>query len=364
MFRKKKSGKKAVAAVLAAVMVTAMHTAPVPAVTGDTVAADGTYSAASRVEVYAKNGGYTGQEYDIKVKLTVADGIFTAIETDWIQGSSYEANGDYVRMAGAGLKGILINKPATEETVEMFTEDDTSFDATTRATYSGRGAKAAALEAIQAAPAQGEVTPNPEDTPTATPTPTPSVTVGKAAISKVSSTSYNKLKITWKKVSNATGYIVYRASSQNGSYKKVKTIGSGSTLSYTDAGLTAGKAYYYKVQAIRKSGGNTINGTLSSAKAGKPVPTMTTVRVKAGKKKATVKWKKVSGASGYIVYRANSKNGKYKAVGTIKKGSTVTFVNKKLKSNRNYFYKVRAYRTVNGKKVWSLYSKVQKVKVK
>lgn len=77
--------------------------------------------------------------------------------------------------------------------------------------------------------------------------------------------------------------------------------------------------------------------------------------VTAGRKKATVKWKKVSKASGYYVYRSTSKNGKYKKVATIKKGSTVKYVDKKLKSNKKYYYKVKAEGS---------FSKVKSVKVK
>lgn len=39
-------------------------------------------------------------------------------------------------------------------------------------------------------------------------------------------------------------------------------------------------------------------------------------------------------------------------------------VNKKLTSNKTYYYKVRAYRTENGKRVYNSYSKVKSVKVK
>lgn len=86
--------------------------------------------------------------------------------------------------------------------------------------------------------------------------------------------------------------------------------------------------------------------------------------VTAGKKKATVKWKKVSKASGYYVYRSTSKNGKYKKVATIKKGSTVKYVDKKLKSNKKYYYKVKAYTTTSGVKAEGSFSKVKSVKVK
>ena len=89
------------------------------------------------------------------------------------------------------------------------------------------------------------------------------------------------------------------------------------------------------------------------------VPSLT---VKAGNKQVALKWKKVSGASGYQVYRANSKNGKYTLVASIKKGSTVSYTNKNLKAGKIYYYKVRAYRTVNNKKVYSSYSAVKAAK--
>lgn len=79
---------------------------------------------------------------------------------------------------------------------------------------------------------------------------------------------------------------------------------------------------------------------------------------------ATVKWGKVDGATGYYVYRSTSKNGKYTKVATIKKGSTVTYKNTKLKSNKNYYYKVSAYTTANGVTAEGTKSAVKQVKTK
>ena len=59
--------------------------------------------------------------------------------------------------------------------------------------------------------------------------------------SKVSGTS---AKITWTPSASATGYYVYRATSENGSYKKVGTV---KEATFTDRNLKAGTAYYYKV---------------------------------------------------------------------------------------------------------------------
>lgn len=87
-------------------------------------------------------------------------------------------------------------------------------------------------------------------------------------------------------------------------------------------------------------------------------------RVTAGKKYATVKWKKVTGASGYYVYRSTSKNGKYTKIATIKKGSILSYKNTKLKSKKNYYYKVAAYTTTKGVTAEGSMSAVKAVKVK
>ena len=65
-------------------------------------------------------------------------------------------------------------------------------------------------------------------------------------------------------------------------------------------------------------------------------------------------WKKVNGASGYEIYRATSKNGKYKKIATVKKNSAkTTYKDRKLAKNKKYYYKVRAYKTVNKYKTYS-----------
>ena len=54
----------------------------------------------------------------------------------------------------------------------------------------------------------------------------------------------------------------------------------------------------------------------------------------------------------------------YSKIKTITKNSTVSYVNSSLTKNKTYYYKVRAYRTVNGKKIYSSYSVAKSVKVK
>ena len=85
------------------------------------------------------------------------------------------------------------------------------------------------------------------------------------------------------------------------------------------------------------------------------------VKLTANKKKLNVKWKKVSGATGYEVMYA--KNNKFKGKKMIKvKKNKATL--KRLKSKKKYFVKVRAYKTINGNTYCGKWSKVAKKKVK
>lgn len=87
-------------------------------------------------------------------------------------------------------------------------------------------------------------------------------------------------------------------------------------------------------------------------------------KIKAKKKALTLKWTKVKDAKGYKIYRATKKKGKYKLVKTIGKNSTLTWTNKKLKKKKTYYYKIRAYKNVKGKVIYSNYSAVKYKKTK
>lgn len=90
---------------------------------------------------------------------------------------------------------------------------------------------------------------------------------------------------------------------------------------------------------------------------------VTGVKLTAKKKAMKVAWKKTAGASGYKVYRATSKKGKYKCVKTAS-SKTTSFINKKLKKNKKYYYKVCAF-VKSGKKTYNgAYSTVVMKKAK
>ena len=88
-------------------------------------------------------------------------------------------------------------------------------------------------------------------------------------------------------------------------------------------------------------------------------------KVKAAKKAVSVKWKKVSGVKGYQVQVATDKKfKKNKKTATVKKQKTTKVTIKKLKAKKKYYVRIRTYKTVKGKKIYSSWSKVKKVKTK
>lgn len=88
-------------------------------------------------------------------------------------------------------------------------------------------------------------------------------------------------------------------------------------------------------------------------------------KVKPAKKVVSVEWKKVSGVKGYQVQVATDKKfKKNKKTATVKKQKTTKVTIKKLKAKKKYYVRIRTYKTVNGKKVYSSWSKVKTVKTK
>lgn len=87
------------------------------------------------------------------------------------------------------------------------------------------------------------------------------------------------------------------------------------------------------------------------------------IKVKVKGKKVTVSWKKIKGAKGYQVYTAKKKKGKYKRITTLKKATKVKYTFS-LKKKKKCYIKVRAYKKVSGKMVYSKYSKIKKASKK
>lgn len=180
---------------------------------------------------------------------------------------------------------------------------------------------------------------------------------------KVKTKSANAVTVSWKKVSGAKGYQIYRATSANGSYKICKIISTGSTTSYVDSKLTAGKTYYYRVRAYKGTGSKKVYGKFSQAVKKKVYGALKTPKLKIKmnkeKKTFTLSWNTVKNAQKIEVYQRIDDNAwKKKAVLAVSKGKTVSYSYEKMSKGHEYRYRIRAYYEVDGKKIYSEYSNV------
>lgn len=179
---------------------------------------------------------------------------------------------------------------------------------------------------------------------------------------KVKSQTTSTINLTWSKATGVTGYSVY---SFNYKKNKWEYVGTTSKTSYTIKKLKAGTTYRYRVRAYKTVDGTQYFGSYAtSVKTATKTSTPKISKITSKSKKATIKWNKVSGASGYEIYMATSKNGKYSKIKTINKSSTVNYTKSSLKKNKTYYFKIRTYKTVDGKKIYSSYSSVKSIKIK
>lgn len=186
-------------------------------------------------------------------------------------------------------------------------------------------------------------------------------TLSKSIKLTTSAASHKSVKLKWNKVSGSGGYVIYQSTKKNSSFKKIKTITKASSTTYTKSGLKTGKTYYYKVRAYGKAGGKTLYGKFSAVKAAKPSCKAAVIRAKTRSYSAVIQWKKVSGGDRYQVYRASSKKGPYKRIGTVK-GTSLK--DNSMTGGKTYYYKIRAYTKVGKKKVYGKFSSVKSAKIK
>ncbi|MBQ2284164.1 MAG: fibronectin type III domain-containing protein, partial [Clostridia bacterium] len=183
---------------------------------------------------------------------------------------------------------------------------------------------------------------------------------GKVTGLKASSNKTTSVKLSWKALDGATGYRVYRYDAAS---KKYVIVATTKSTSYTVKNLKAGTSYKFVVKAYKKVDGSNLWGSTSAALTTATTPDTPTLKVAAGKKSATLKWSKETG-TGYVVYMATSKNGKYSKIATVKGSSNISTVKKNLTTGKTYYFKVRAYKTVGDSNLYGAYTTVKAVKVK
>lgn len=208
---------------------------------------------------------------------------------------------------------------------------------------------------------------------TVTPTPEKPEEPEKQVTAKVKNlrqyklTAKNRAKVIhvrWSKDKNAASYNVYVYNKSARKYVKVANVGKPYARISKVSGkrIASGTRYKVRVVACDKNKKEIAKSGMTITTATTPVRVQLTGVTRKSSSKVALKWKKSAGASGYQVYMKTG-NGKYKLVKTIK-GNKNTFTKTKLKKNKKYTFKVRAYKTVGKKRVYGLYSKTKSVRLK
>ncbi len=153
-------------------------------------------------------------------------------------------------------------------------------------------------------------------------------------LSSVSCTTTG-VKVSWGKAAGIDKYIVYRKTSKTGWSR----LGTTTSTSFTDTKAKSGTTYYYTVKAQNDYGTSGYNKTGLKIKY---IAAPVLKKVYNNGAGNVLSWGKVTGADGYYVYRKTPSSG-WKKIATIKKGSTVSYTDKKVTYGSSYIYTVKAY---------------------
>ena len=175
---------------------------------------------------------------------------------------------------------------------------------------------------------------------------------------KAANRSIKSIKISWKKITGAEKYQVYRSVKKNKGFKKVKTT---KKTYWINTKLKTGKKYYYKVRAIS----GTEKSSFSNVKSAKPKPAKVIIsKIQNRGGNILINWKKVKDADGYVIYKKESSKGKFRNVKTLKASYSKKYTSMGIKKGKVYSYKIKAYKIVKGKKVYGDFSGIKKIKAK
>lgn len=174
---------------------------------------------------------------------------------------------------------------------------------------------------------------------------------------KAQAASETGIQISWLKNGKATGYEIYSEDNRT-------KYGSTSATSFVANGLKNSTTYTFHVRSYVTAGGNTTYGEMQSVTAyTKVASTNDLVGTSTAKRSATLTWNRSNTVAGYEIYRSSSADGTYKKIAVVPNGKGA-YTDTKVGSNRTYYYKVRAYKPVDGSYVYGDYSKTIAITIK
>ncbi len=181
-----------------------------------------------------------------------------------------------------------------------------------------------------------------------------SVTVTPSTIStlQVDYKDYQTASIAFTPLADIERYEIHFSTNKTKSYKLFTTVNTSKAVVLQQSGLKTGTTYYYKVRAVKVINGKTYYGAFSAVKSVKPLLEKPSFLATPGDSGIWVSTNAVVGASGYQYAYALAANGRY----TVKTATSRVFNLQTLAGGKNYYVKVRAYRTIGKTKVYGPYS--------
>lgn len=165
------------------------------------------------------------------------------------------------------------------------------------------------------------------------------------------------VRINWTDAEGAQGYEVYRFDETAEDWALVETIEDGSAVSYRDSGLASGTAYRYKVRAYASDGEEKVFGEFSEEIEAQTryLLSAPAVTLSNSANKITVKLTECENADGYFIYMSTKPNSGFTRIKATQK---LSYTKSGLADSKMYYFKARAYKTLNGKKYYGEYTDV------
>lgn len=185
---------------------------------------------------------------------------------------------------------------------------------------------------------------------------------------KATGSNNSAVYLAWNKNARATGYRIYKYDPKTKKDTLYKDIKGANNTTLKVSGLKNNTKYYFKIQAYYTVNGRTYLSYRTNAITTATKYNMVTLNSAKSnsKKKITVKWNKaIYNCSGYQVMWSTTKNfsSNYLTVNVNGRNSLSTTLNT-AQSGKRYYVRVRAYKTVNGKRTYCSWSGVKSVVVK
>ena len=174
--------------------------------------------------------------------------------------------------------------------------------------------------------------------------------------------NHDDIRISWGKSSGAAGYNVYYKSALEDTYQLLDSTTARNTDKAKD--LRDGIKYTFRVVPYYMDGNQKVDGYYGKIKSVYTLKKLDSPSIsRYNSSKVRVKWNNISGESGYQIARSTTEDGTYSIISTYKTTSGKSKV-VSAKKNKIYFYKVRSYKTVDGKKIYGPWSDITEYKLK